>query len=625
MLKAKPFTQGNLSAGGKKGTNFTKFSLSSLIIGLSLSLTGCGSGSSGEAEMLTESAPIVENSPTESGQVMIVLRDDEDDFLSYDIDVLSIDLVRKDGSQVSVTPTSARVDFIQYADISELFSINTLPTGEYTEVAFTLDYSTASIVIQDELGQTYDAIAQDTQGQVLTNYSLSLMLSEDEPLVIRRNALATMTLDLDLATSNQVLSFEPAIVQVEPFVHVSISTDETREHRVRGLLQGLDSETNTAIVNVKPMRKKSGEFGELTVTIDDETVFEINGEVVANIDGMATLALLPLDSPFVAYGGVDENKAFTANEILAGSSVEWAGKDGFRGVVTARSADSITVSGVVLSPEDQQAVHSQAFTLNLSETTQFTGFKQQALSAASLSTGQHIKAIGSFDDETTFDANDGIVQIKLSQLTGQVVQVDPLVVDVTKINRKPVTSYNFSGTGLTEEQDADVDFYEIAHSLSSQNVATDDWITLRGHVSEYGQAPADFTAKALIKKDLSAAHSHLKVKWPDGTASVTVDSEAGTISWLADDARQKVTVRGMPGNLAEQTPVSSITSDREKGRFALKLQGEKISYFAVYSDFIAALSLQLAEGGLVSQITSKGMYDAEVEGIKAVAVSINLQ
>ncbi len=614
-----------VSSKNNKVGQFTKFSLSSIVMGLSLSLTGCGSGSSGETEIVAEPAPIVEEVPEDSGQVLMVLRDDEDDFLSYDIDVLSIDLVRKDGTQVSVTPASARVDFIQYADLSELFSMSTIPTGEYTEVAFNLDYSTASIVIQDEQGQTYQATAQNGEGETLTTYSLSLMLAADDPLVIRKNELATITLDLDLASSNQVLSFDPAIVQVDPFVNVSISADEAREHRARGLLQSVDSETNTITVEVKPMRKKQGEFGQLNVATDEETLFEINGEVIANVDGVTTLALLPIDSPFVAYGSVDENKQFTANEILAGSSVEWAGKDGFRGVVTARTADSITVSGVVVSPEDQQAVHSQAFTLSLSETTQITGFNEQTLSADSLSTGQAIKAIGLFDDELNFDAADGIVQIKLSEVIGQVVQVEPLVIDVAKMNRKPVMTYDFTGTGLTLEQDADPDNYEVAHSVSSDNISESDWLTVKGHVSDFGQAPADFTAKALIKKDLSAAHSNLKVKWNEGTDSVSVDSETGSITWLLDDGSQKMTMRGVPGNLAEQNPVTSISSASEDGRFALKQQGEKITYFALYSDFIGELSLQITAGKQVKQITSKGLYDGEAQAIKAVAVSIVLQ
>ena len=118
----------------------SQLSLSSVILGLSLSLSGCGgSETSNDAE-----ATISEQLSDETGQVMIVIRDDEEDFLSYDIDVLSIDLVKENGTRVSVSPSTARVDFIQYTDLSELFSINAVPSGRYNQISFTLDYTSAN-------------------------------------------------------------------------------------------------------------------------------------------------------------------------------------------------------------------------------------------------------------------------------------------------------------------------------------------------------------------------------------------------------------------------------------------------------------------------------------------------
>jgi len=609
-------------------TSVVNVGLSALILGLSLTLSGCGGGSSTETTS-TPSVPAAEELPAETGQVMIVIRDDEEDFLSYDIEVLSIDLVKVDGTQVSVAPNTARVDFIQYTDLSELFSMNSIPAGRYNQISFTLDYSSASIIVQDEHGDSYQASAQNSDGDAITTFPLSLVLADDEPLVISKGKISALTLDLDLASSNQIVSFNPAIVQVEPFVNVTLGSDDEREHRARGLLQSVDSDNNTITLAVKPLRKKQGDFGELTLNVDETTLYEIDGEEVVNADALATLASLALDSPVVAFGEVtlvDDERSFIASKIVAGTSVAWAEQDTFRGVVTARSSDSITISGVVLAPDDRAALHSQALTLTYNEATQFTGFNQQSLSDSSLSVGQHVRALGDFDDEQTFNAGDGIVHIKLSQLTGQVVQISPLAIDVNKLNRKPIDSYDFTGTGLTTEQDADPNNYDITtNNLTIADLAAEDWLTVRGYVNDFAQAPDDFTAKSLIKKDIQNTIANFKAYWAAGTDSVTIDSDTNQINWDESNARQKMTLRGVPQNLANDKVVNSIISEVEQGRFAIKERGIGIHYYAIYNDFVSALNAELTAGKQVKQITSKGSYDESITGIKALAVSVIIQ
>ncbi len=599
----------------------SKAVLSALVIGVSLSLAGCG-GSSTEIE----EAPAFDLLAEEMGQIMIAVRDDEDDFLSYDIDILSIDLVREDGSHVSVTPTTARVDFIQYTELSELFSINTIPTGRYNQISFTLDYSTASIVIQDENGISYQASAQNSDGETLTTYDLTLVLDDGEPLMISKGKLSTITLDLDLASTNQIISFEPALVQVAPFVNVTVGAEEAREHRARGLLQSVDSVTNTLTIAVKPLRKKEGDFGEIAITVNENTLYEIDGVEVSQDDAFATLASLPIDSPIIAFGLVDEESVFSATKVIAGSSVAWAGQDAFRGVIVARTAENITISGVVFSHEDREAIHAEALTFLYNDLTKITGFNQQEISANSLSVGQHIKALGELDEQQTFNSVDSIVHIKLSTIVGQVVQNSPLIIDVTKFNRKPVDSYDFNGTGLTSEQDADPDNYEInSANLNVDSLISEDWLTIKGYVSDFGQAPNDFNASSLLKKDLSNETASFKAHWSEGTASFTIDSESSQINWDSTGAKQRMRIHGIPHDITTDYIVQAINSDEDEGRFAIKEKNVSIKYFSSYTDFVTALSTALNDGKIVNQITSKGEYDEAMQGIKAVAVSIVIQ
>ena len=82
-------------------------------------------------------------------------------------------------------------------------------------------------------------------------------------------------------------------------------------------------------------------------------------------------------------------------------------------------------------------------------------------------------------------------------------------------------------------------------------------------------------------------------------------------------------IRGVPGNLADDNIIQAISSDDE-GRYAIKERGVSIRYFAIYADFANALIAELDSGKLVQQISSKGNYDEELQGIKALAVSIIL-
>ena len=605
--------------------------LSAVALATIFLLSGCGGSSSSESEVAApiEESPSQDNSSEEnvieeSGELLLVLRDDEDDFLSYDVAVSSIELLRADGTQVSVISESARIDFIEYAEISELFAKNTVPAGEYTGVSFNLDYSDALIVVQDELGVSSQATVQDADGQPITELTMDLVFADDESLVISGKATSTLTIDLDLSSSNQILSFDPAIVQVEPFVNVTLSEEGEREHRARGLLSSVDTDTSTVNIQVKPLRKQQGDFGEFSFVVNDTTLFEVDGEAVENADGLATLAGLPVDSPIVAYGLVGEEGVFTASQVDAGGSVAWSGQDIFRGVISERDVDTVTINGVVLAPENKKAAMSRSFILSTSDLTSILGQNDTELTEASLTVGQNIQALGQFDDDVTFDAGEGIVHIKLSELIGQVVSADPLVVDLAKLNRRPIDTFDFSGTGSVVDNDADPDNYQLDNQgLALDDLAAEDWLVAKGYVNDYATAPMDFVASTLIKKDAETAIGVFKTSTNNGLTSPVVDLDNSVFSWDTTDIRQSFKIKGLPNVFGEEDVINQITADAE-GRFAIKLSQQQIQYYAAYGDFLVALDDYLTQGALVKMIHAKGVYEADNQGLNASSVSVNL-
>ncbi len=92
--------------------------------------------------------------------------------------------------------------------------------------------------------------------------------------------------------------------------------------------------------------------------------------------------------------------------------------------------------------------------------------------------------------------------MRYSHVSGLVASVSPLEVDLQHINRRMVERYDFTGTGITPDNDADPDRYQIDNGLLSLNsLGLAEPVRVLGFPTPFGTAPLDFTAKTII--DLS--------------------------------------------------------------------------------------------------------------------------
>src|SRR5438046_10450562 len=105
-------------------------------------VSGCGGGAG---------SPLSSMAPA-SGVAMVTLTDAPGDFLSYRLAVVSLKLTRADGTAVETLPAPSKVEFAQLANLSEVISARQVSTGTYTGVSMTLDYSGATIVVDDGAG-----------------------------------------------------------------------------------------------------------------------------------------------------------------------------------------------------------------------------------------------------------------------------------------------------------------------------------------------------------------------------------------------------------------------------------------------------------------------------------------
>ncbi len=65
------------------------------------------------------------------GALILGLTDGDGDFLTYNVEISGVELTRADGTQISVMPTSQRVDFVNYIELSELAA--TLKFHQYNQ------------------------------------------------------------------------------------------------------------------------------------------------------------------------------------------------------------------------------------------------------------------------------------------------------------------------------------------------------------------------------------------------------------------------------------------------------------------------------------------------------------
>ncbi|HEX9139378.1 MAG TPA: DUF4382 domain-containing protein, partial [Steroidobacteraceae bacterium] len=143
-------------------------------------------------------------SPTQpmgnTGTAMITLTDAPGDFLSYVVNVVSLQLIRSDGTMVETVSTATQVDFAQLVNLSEIISAGQIPSGEYVAASMTIDYGNGTaadpnaVIVVDNgaAGLTVPAgniINGSTNNPLVApnnTITLSLQLPSNAPLVITR-------------------------------------------------------------------------------------------------------------------------------------------------------------------------------------------------------------------------------------------------------------------------------------------------------------------------------------------------------------------------------------------------------------------------------------------------------
>lgn len=599
-------------------------------------LTACGGGATTTPSPLPVAGQCVPSDPStsdECGTVIIGLTDADGDFLSYAVDVMSLELERRDGAVIDVLPNSTRIDFAQYVDLTEFLTVATVPPGDYVAGRIRLDYSAAEIFVEAS-GAAKEAVVVDADGTSLGQIELTIRLAERDHLAVFKGVPSLLTLDFDLEASHVVDSQPtPAIATAEPFIVAEIDPIDTKDIRVRGRLIEANVDDMYYTVAIRPFYDAAADFGRIRVNVTERTDFEVNEQAFVGAEGLRALNVAGQGTLTVAKGKLNVgDRRFTADYVLAGTSVPGVDKDAVKGNVIARSFNELLVRGgtVILTNSDRAffrddvtvTVGPDTIVYKAFDTDRPLGMPMRLLGIEAISVGQKVTILGTVTANDAsgvhIDATQGTVAMHITHLSGIVNTIMPGQTDIElhAIDRRRVEVFDFSGTGTSQDNDADPDNYEVATGNLPMLAAdaTGQPVVVFGFPYEFGAAPPDFEGRTIV--DYSDVRSSLGVGWgaTGTTAPFAMMDGSGLLldkSQFGDDQRHHVKQGPVLIDLSTLDS-NTLIAPRETGRklFVVKTT-DSLQLYADFDDFLNALSMELNGVSAARSMFARGHYNAD--------------
>ncbi len=595
----------------------------------------------GSGGVMSGAAPGATAAPTSCsancGAALVSLTDAPGDFLSYIVNVVSLQLTRSDGTVVQTIPVVTKVDFAQLVNLSEIVSAAQIPAGSYTSASMTLDYAAATIVVDNgttgvpiAAGSLIDgATSQPLQAPNPTQMTVSLALPSSAPLVITPGKIAHLALDFNLAASNAIApsTANPTTVTVSPVLSASLVPDAAKQSRVRGALVSTDTNASSFVIEVQPFENESGDDGRFTVRTTSATAFAINGAGYSGSSGLTALASLAAGTMTAAYGTLDASThTFTASSVLAGSSVVGTGHDGVTGTVMSRSGVTLTIANGLdehAGTDDMGYFHKITATIGAATTVNELG-QSGSFTIQDISVGQRIALSGALGVDAsgnkTIDATAGGALLLPTPLAGTVGSTAANVVTLAlqSLAGQAPAAFDFTGTGTTSAQDASAAAYTgaAAAQLATAALATGAPARFIGFVAPFGSAPPDFNAITVVNYADTKAELDVRFASPGLTApfatltSTQILISQATLTASAERELRIAFMRIDPSTLSAGLSLVPDMSAADAGFTIAHMLSEKSSSYATFNDFVTALTTDLNGTTAALRIEAVGPYDS---------------
>lgn len=603
-----------------------------------LMLASCGGSSSSSSDGSGGGLP-----PTTTGSIMWSINDAAGDFVSYVVTVDQIKLTRDDGTVVQALPSPLTLDLAQLVNASEIFGSAQLPSGTYTSMVITLNYSNAAISAENNQGQVVDLTPVTQSGATAGSMDVTLQFPTTSALTVVQGTPLLASLDFDLAASNSVdFTTTPPSVTVSPVLYAVANPADLPYSRASGKLTGVDVTASTYAIDIYPLfYTGNNEFGSLTVATDAQTAFVLDGTEYTGAPGLQAMNTLAAGTATLAYGNYSAaDHRFEANEVYAGSSVPGIDSDVVHGSVIARSGNLLTVRGLTYIHASGDTLYHTTVAVTLGGNTLVykAGDPSAQVGIDDVSVGQQVVILGTLTDTTptslAMDAGasaTGFVRLAPSEVTGTLVLINTgqVVLDLAEINHHSVSWFDFTGTGSDASHDADPANYQVdTGTLVLSDITAGEPADMTGFVETFGQAPPDFNAESIGNYTTKGAM--LMVAWrPNGTtAPFSTQTNSQLVINLQDPNIGPFAVlrRGGPPVDLTTLPASPaiVPPSGGTGLFAIRNAGT-VTIYVGFSAFVSALQSHLAGSTTMIGFTARGGYDTQSNTFTATRVAVNLR
>jgi hypothetical protein len=454
----------------------------------------------------------------------------------------SVVLVGVNNGSVSAIAVPETVDFTKLTNLSELWATASLPVDTYTSAIITFDYTSAQISVLVD-GAPVKVTVVDPDGNVPTTIAVTVTLDPAnqltlQPTLVTSNALR-LAFNYDMTASNQInFTTSPPTLTVTPFMSAATTAADSKLIRVRGPLINSSLTTGTYTVVVRPFYDEVNSLGIDTMFNDANTVYTYGGVTYVGAPGLNVLSQ--------ASAGSTETAAFCTFEptttpapgvnagifhsvyVVAGSTLEDFYTEGIEGDVIARSGNTLTVRGGLVTANAAQVIQYEdldSFVL-LGPGTLVTADGVSTLGALnynSVAVGQHITARGIYSvdatgvvtvDATGSTTNTGSVRLQSTELFGSLTSAasGSLQMNLQTIQYYPASVYDFAGNGVSAAQDpVAASFLVNTGALTLPTIAAGGPVWVDGYVAPFGTAPPDFIAEDVLAEP--SVPATLAVSW----------------------------------------------------------------------------------------------------------------
>ncbi len=585
--------------------------------------------------------------------------DDAGQFTSYLVTIDSVVLVGKLNGTISAVAVPETVDFTKLTNLSELWATASVPVDTYTQAIITFDYTNAQISVMVN-GAPVKVTVVDPAGNTPTTVAVTVNLDPANQLILQptfatSNALR-LAFNYDMTASNKVdLTTSPPKVTVAPFISAATTAADSKLIRVRGPLINSSVNLGTYTVVVRPFFDEVNSLGIDTLFSGPNTVYTYGGNSYVGAAGLTALSQ--------ASAGSTETAAFCTFEptttpapgvnagifhpvyVVAGSTLEDFYTEGIEGDVIARSGNTLTLRGGLVTANAAQVIqYADVDSLVLiGPSTLVTADGVSTLGPLdynSIAVGQHITARGiysiSASNVVTLDAtgsatNTGSIRLQSTELYGSLISAasGSLQLNLQAIENYPASVYNFAGNGVSAAQDpVAANFAVNTGALTLPAAAPGDPLWIDGYLAPYGSAPPDFNALSVLAEP--SVPATLAVVWTGtGTAApfatltdtgLTIDltnAAFGSGQLRIGAETVDVTTLSATPNIvpavAAVDPTSSLplfTPRFSVGAGAIsESTPTPVSSFNAFTDFVTHLNTTFATPTPATKFVARGMYD----------------